>query len=69
MFGGGFLLALSGCFGMILSFDMGGYRDWETVAMAVTSIAFLIGLLAFLIGSVMFLMKILRALFSKSSSS
>jgi hypothetical protein len=65
MFGGGFLLALSGCFGMLLSFD---YGDYETVTMVVTSIVFLIGLLAFLIGSVMFLMKILRALFRKPGS-
>jgi small-conductance mechanosensitive channel len=68
MFGGGFLLALSGCFGMIVSFDMGGYQDYETVMMAVTSIVFLIGLLAFLIGIVMFLMKILRLLFASSSA-
>lgn len=67
--GGGFLLALSSCFGMIFSFDMRGNEDASTIVLAVTSIAFVGGLLAFLVGGVMFFMKILRILFGKSGAS
>jgi hypothetical protein len=66
IFFGSFVLALSGCFGMILSFDMGQYRDYEGIAMGVASITFLVGLLGLLVGGVLFLMKLLRALMAGS---
>lgn len=68
IFIGSFVLAVSSCFGMILSFDMGDYKEYEGVAMGTASIVFLISLFGLLVGAVMFLLRLVRALTNSSGT-
>jgi hypothetical protein len=67
MFGGGFALAVSACFGCLFTLGSGG----RTTNASLEGLSIFLGILAFvsllasLVGVVLVLMRILRALFSR----